>query len=285
MGGVEADLPLRAPSLRPALALVAIAGLTWLVLARYLGENGAALVGVVSVAAVAVTAWAVPVGGGTVAAWGVSAVVWLGMATFAFSESQGYGMAVAGLVGVGAALAIGRRDVLPPIGVVVGLATYRLFRENNADIVQAFDIGQHYALIGFLLGIVVLVAVADAMARRKEGWGSGLHGALIGLIAAAIVVGASAFFGPKGSIGLMVGLAVAPVVSQLTSARPPWTFAAAAVLQCAVLVAYRPLAFDLTLDRDGKGRLVLWFTVGIVVLYAVLMLLSRKEKEGPSVQA
>ncbi len=261
------------------VAIAVLAGLSWLVLSKYLGENDVALVSVVAIAATLVTAWAVPVERQSVATWGMAAVIWLGMATFAFSTALGLGMAAAGFLGVACAFVLGRRDLLPPIGILVGLAVYRLFRENNAEVVQAFDIGQHYAMIGFLLGIVVLVATADALVRRRESGRFAYEGALVGLIAAAIVVGSSAFFGPKGAIGLVVGLAVAPMVAQLTPARPPWTFAAAAVLQCAALVAYRPLAFDTTLDREGKLKLLLWLTAGVIVLYGTLWYLGRTKKE------
>ncbi len=269
----------RAKLLGPAIAVVALAGLSWLVFDRYLGEKDVAIVCVVAVAATLLTAWAVPVERQSVATWGMAAVIWLGMATYAFSTAQGLGMAAAGFVGVAMAFVLGRRDLLPPIGILVGLAVYRLFRENNAEVVQAFDIGQHYAMIGFLLGIVVLVAVADALARRRESRNLAYEGAIVGLIAAAIVVGSSAFFGPKGAIGLVVGLAVAPMVAQLASSRPSWTFAAAAVLQSAALVAYRPLAFDTSLDRDGKLKLLLWLAAGVVVLYGALWYLGRTKKE------
>lgn len=269
----------RMESLARTLALVVLAGLVWLVLSTYLGEGDLALVGVVSIAALLATAWAVPIDRQSVATWGIAAVVWLGMATFAFSLGYGLGMAVAGLLGVGAALLLDRTDLLPPVGIVVGLAVYRLFREGNDEIVQAFDIGQHYAMVGFLLGIVVLVALSDALVRRREKWNAGLEGALIGLVAIVIVVGAGTFFGPKGAIGLFVGLAVAPVVAQLTAVRPPWTLVLSAALQCAVLVTYRQLSWDLELDRSGKFRLLVWLAVAVLVLYAALRWMERPQRE------
>jgi hypothetical protein len=69
------------------------------------------------------------------------------------------------------------------------------------------------------------------------------------------------------------------MVAQLASSRPSWTFAAAAVLQSAALVAYRPLAFDTSLDRDGKLKLLLWLATGVVVLYGALWCLGRTKRE------
>jgi hypothetical protein len=283
--GSKRAMAQRSRWLGTALAIAAMAGLSWLVFSSYLGEGDLGIVALTAVAAALLTSWAVPTDRQSVATWGIAAVVWLGMATFAFSTAYGLGMAVAGFVGAATVLVLGRRDLLPPVGVLVGLASYRLFREQNNEVVQAFDIGQHYAMVGFVLGIVVLVAAADAIVRRRDRWGSGLTGALVALIAGAIVVGAAAFFGPKGAIGLVVGLAVAPIVSQLTSARPPWAFVAAAALQCAVLVAYRPLSYDLSLDRDGKLRLLVWLAAAIVALYIVLRLLERQKREVANANA
>jgi hypothetical protein len=51
------------------------------------------------------------------------------------------------------------------------------------------------------------------------------------------------------------------------------------VLQSAALVAYRPLAFDASLDREGKIKLLVWLAAGIVVLCGALWLLGRTKKE------
>jgi hypothetical protein len=275
----SAGKPFKNKAVGPVASVLVLSLLSWLVFSSYLGERQVGTVCVVAVVATLINAWAVPPDRHSVAAWGIAAVIWLGMATYAFSTAFGLGMAAAGFVGVLTAFLLGRRDLLPAIGILVGLAVYRLFRENNEELVQAFDIGQHYAMIGLLLGIVVLVAAVDAIQRRRSSRHLPFEAAIVGLIAATIVVGASAFFGTKGAIGLVVGLAIAPMVGQLGGARSQWAFAAAAVLQSAALVAYRPLAFDTTLDRDAKTRLLLWLVVVTVALYVALWLLGRPKRE------
>jgi hypothetical protein len=263
------------------IAVVLFSALVWVLVSVYFGQGDVALVAVVSVAAVLLTAWAVPTKSPAFVSWGTAAVIWLGLATFAFSQSFGMGMAVGGLCGVVCALLIGRADLLPAVGVLTGLSYYRLFREQNAEVVQAFDIGQHYAMIGFVLGIVVLVGLSDGLMRRRASWSGRGHvsAAIVGLIAAILVVGASAFFGPKGAIGLSIGLALAPLVARLTSAGSPWTLVGSMSLQAAVIVAYQPLAWDLSLDRDGKIRLLIWLGCAIVVLLGALWFVDRTKKE------
>jgi hypothetical protein len=189
-------------------------------------------------------------------------------------------MSVAGVVGVFTAFLLRRMDLLPAIGVTVGLSYYRLFREGNSEIVQAFDIGQHYAMIGFVLGVIVLIALADGLIRRKPTWSARGHvaAALIGVVAAMIVVGASTFFGTKGAIGLVIGLTIAPLIVRLTSPGLAWAVAASAALQGAILVVYRPLAWETSLDRDGKLKLLLYLGAGIIVVVAVLWALERDRK-------
>lgn len=264
------------------VAVLIFGALGWVVVSVYFGQSDVANVVIASVVAVLVSAWAVPVGRSGVVSWGIASVIWLGLATFAFSQSFGFGMAVGGLFGVGCALLIGRADLLPAIGVMVGLSYYRLFREHNSEVVQAFDIGQHYALIGFILGVVVLVAFADGLLRRRGSWSGRGHigAAIVGLIAAIIVVGASSFFGPKGAIGLIVGLSVAPMVARLTTAGSSWTVAGSMGLQAAVIVAYRPLTWDIELDREGKLRLLIWLGASVIVLVAALWALERRKSEA-----
>ena len=261
--------------------MVLFSALVWVLVSVYFGQGEVALVAVVSVAAVLLTAWAVPTKSPAFVSWGTAAVIWLGLATFAFSQSFGMGMAVGGLCGVVCALLIGRADLVPAVGVLTGLSYYRLFREQNSEVVQAFDIGQHYAMIGFVLGIVVLVGLSDGLLRRRASWSGRGHisAALVGIIAAILVVGASAFFGPKGAIGLSIGLALAPLVARLTTAGSPWTLVGSMALQSAVIVAYQPLAWDLSLDRDGKIRLLLWLGGAIVVLLGALWFVDRAKKE------
>jgi hypothetical protein len=52
-----------------------------------------------------------------------------------------------------------------------------------------------------------------------------------------------------------------------------------AALQCAVLVTYRQLSWDLELDRSGKLRLLVWLAVAVLVLYAAIRWMERPQRE------
>lgn len=272
----------KAPWIARAIGVIVAVGLSWSVAAFYLGMGDLGYVVLVAAVASVASAMAIQPNQSSIVPWGIAAVIWLGVATYAFSQSFGLGMSVAGLTGLVTCVVMGRLDLLPAIGIPVGLSYYRLFRENNSEIVQAFDIGQHYALIGFVLGVVAVLAVADGIARRKAHWGARGHiaAALIGLGAVVVVVGAAAFFGTKGAIGTVVGLSIAPIVARMTSTGSSWTLAAAAALQSALIVSYRPLAWDTSLDRDGKLKL-LWVLSAIVVgVFLALWALERTKKEA-----
>jgi hypothetical protein len=260
----------------PALSVVALAGLGWLALSTYLGEGDLGVCAVSAVVAALVTAWAVKPDMHSVLSWGVAALIWLGLATFAFSNGFGLGMGVAAMFGVAALLVTKRADLLPAAWIVVGLSLYRLFREHNGELVQAFDIGQHYAMIGFLVGVVVLVAAVDALMRHR---GPGPRAYVVALMATVVVLGATAFFGTKGAIGIMVGLAIAPMVVRLVPNATHWSVIGSAVLQCAVMVAYRPIAWEMELDQPQKVKLLVWLGAGLAVLWLAVWLLDRKREE------
>ena len=259
----------------PVLSVVVLAGLGWLALSSYLGEGDLGVCAVAAVVAAVVTAWAVKPDMHSVLSWGVAALIWLGLATFAFSSGFGLGMCVAAMFGVAALLVIKRADLLPAAWIVVGLSLYRLFREHNGELVQAFDIGQHYAMIGFLVGVVVLVAATDAIFRQRE---HGPRALVVSLMSLVTVLGATAFFGTKGAIGIMVGLAIAPMVVRLVPSATHWSVVGSAAMQCAVMVAYRPIAWELVLDEAQKVKMLLWLGAGLAVLWLAVWLLDRKRE-------
>ena len=274
--GLKRALGAKAPWIGPAVGLVALAGLGWLSFAVYFGEKPLAIVSLVAVAAALVTAWSVKEQNSSIVSWGASALIWLGLATFAFSQAQGLGMGAASFFGVAALLVLGRRDLLPSVGIVAGLSFYRLFREGNDEVIEAFDIGQHYAMVGFLVGVVVAVATVDALSRRTKSGVAG--GAVVAVIAMLVVVGATAFFGNKGAIGLLVGLGIAPMVVRLTPDCPGWSVLVAGALQCVTMVAFGPLAQQASFEHDQKVKLLVILTVVGLALAGLVWLLERERK-------
>ncbi len=206
----------------------------------------------------------------------LAAVAWLGAATLAFSFKQGFGIALLALGGVVTAVMGGNRLALAAVTPALGLAGFRLFRELNPDSVRAFDIGQHYALIGLLLGLaLVLVAVEAVRAKGARPVSLALGGlAIAGTVLASIV-----FLGAKGTLGLFIGLGMGPVVAVLTGhARGGVT--AVGVGGMALVAAGTPLLLPaMELGRDGKVQ-VLFFSGLLIAALAVAAARLGRPTEG-----
>lgn len=205
---------------------------------------------------------------------GIGAMLGLSMATVAFSQYQALGMAC---VWMGAALGIliaGRRRAQLILGLLAAVTLYRAYREVYPDASRAFDIGQHYALIGLILGAFTPLLAVD-WARSREGqapltpiWVV----VLVGLIPISAIL-----FGAKGEAGFLIGLGLCPVIEALRSAR---TEALPLVLGLSALTisSYGWFSSLLDLAREEKIRALGW-VVGILFACGLIITLVSGKRQ------
>lgn len=251
-----------------SLAVLCFAGLCWTALAYHFGESDLAVVSFAAVALAVVSHWTFRSDGSSALPWGIVVLGWFLVGTLAFSLAFGLGVAVAALAGIGALLVLNRLDLLPAAYVLASLGLYRIFRETYPNVVQPFDIGQHYGLVGFMLGVLIVFSVSETLRSKVQGFGfaisAGRH--LVALAMLGVVLFAVSFLGSKGAIGLLFGIGVGPALSVATI-RKSWPIVVGGLgLQCAVLTAYDPLILHVTLTKDEKTRLLLWLVGGLVVI-------------------
>jgi hypothetical protein len=209
-------------------------------------------------------------------AFGLSAIVWLGVATVAFSVRQGFGMAACAIAGTSVALLLGHRRVLAAMAPLLALVAMRALRETLPDAARAFDIGQHYALIGLIAGTTVALsglAWAREAASRRDLPSTILVGAAAALAATVGVL----FLGDKGSMGLVVGFALSPVFAGFVGLSAPGAVAAGTGLACASLAAMTSVGAVGEIDRDAKVALLLSASAAAAVLIGTAWLLSRRD--------
>lgn len=214
----------------------------------------------------------------------LASVVWVAMATLAFGIDRGFGMSVA-LLAAGALLAaVGSLRGLLSLGPVVGLVLYRVFRETHTDSSRAFDIGQHYAIIGLLLGVLLPLAFAAWLPRTSAS--SGRH-SVATLLAAMLFLGlplaSAVFLGAKGAVGLLVGLGAASFVEGFRGAARPIVLALGGLASASLLVGYAWLEPWLDLARDEKLPLLGWIVgIGLAVAIVIALLGRPLSEEGRS---
>lgn len=182
---------------------------------------------------------------------GVAGILWLGVATFAFSRSAGYGIAAAALGSVSALVLLGRVRLLLACSPLLALAAYRSFYEAYGQQTKAFDIGQHYGMIGVLAGILLVLALVDLakMAKLRDCWKPTQVGALGAAALGAGLAAASLLLAAKGVVGLIVGLGAAPIIAAMAGARGGGAFAVSAAG-----IAFLSLFFKVSVEAASQPR-------------------------------
>lgn len=207
----------------------------------------------------------------------VCVVLWLGLATIGFSFGRGAGIAAALIGGLGVPIAFGNSRAVATAAPLIGIALYRMFRERYSTASDAVDIGQHYAMIGVILGI--------ALPQLVQSWVAGRPGddakVAVAKVAWNVVLFAvpaltMMILGSNGLIGLATGLAFAAVVPTLH--REASNVALPLSIGLAALV---PLGFDwfqklADLTRDEKLKMLVWIGVAGAVAALLIIVLSPK---------
>ena len=244
--------------------LLMIAG-GWVLGHRYLYMGTAATLIMLGAAAGWVVHWAVSEereeDAGEVR-FALGAVVSVALATLAFSALRGYGMALSTLSAASVLVIAGNTRALLSIGPALALVGYRVFRETHTDVSRAFDIGQHYAIVGILLGILGCMAIAAW--RPKGAEQSPARAAAVTLSAVALIaaiVAGAVFLGSKGVVGGLIGLGLAVFVSGMRGSRSPAVLVLALQGWATLVLAFGWLRPWLDLTRDDKLALLGWFVV------------------------
>ena len=208
---------------------------------------------------------------------GASAACALVLANWAFSSGRGQGIALVGLVTVGIALVSASPRVAMAFVGVSALAWFRVVRYVLPDATTAFDAGNHYAALGFVVAILGVMAAFDVLRQRPKP----IAALLVGLAGLAAIPLLTLYLGMKGAIGLALGLGLAPVVIALAGSG---TIAAMPVGLGAVafMIASVPwIQPALEGDRDIRVR---WMLV-LGALSAILFLGASIGGPAPRAQA
>jgi hypothetical protein len=188
-------------------------------------------------------------------------------------------MGICAFAAIATAVILGHSRAALTAAPLAFLAIYRAFGVAHPDASKALDIGQHYGLIGLMLGILVALALAESSEAedQKVTW----------LTTMATIVGcgfAPMLLGAKGSIGILAGLGLAPVISLLRPrVNQAMIWPAMVTLTGAMIFAYSSLKDKLDIDRDAKLGTLVYVAIFVVLAGVAAAILNRpKATENPS---
>lgn len=212
---------------------------------------------------------------------GIGAILYLSAASWSFSQLQGSGLALFAAAGALSALVAGRSDFLPFTAPLIGFSLYRLVLESSQGATKAFDIGQHYGMIGLFGGAFLVLAVVQVL----EGTVVDCKVPLAKSILAALAVGAAflggaLLLGDKGVAGLIIGASIPAVI--LAGRSQGQALAAATVgLGTSALLAlsWKGLYPFVDLTRDAKQTALIVFGLAAVIFGAAAVALTRSKQE------
>lgn len=248
---------------------------------RYLESKEAWIIFDGAVVAGAILHWTIrPQGKDDSLAFLIAAVIWIGIATLAFSYLKGFGMTIALCGAVASLLVLGNTRALLSAGPLLGLVFYRVLREAYPETTRALDIGQHYAVIGLAFGLVLALLPADwVRPRATSSVKFEIARAVWGITLALLPVGLAVVLGAKGMVGFVAGLGFAALIDGIRASRTPLTLVLAAGLASLTTLAYGWLTNLLDMTREDKQTAFYWIGgVGLFLAIAIAVL-SKVEAE------
>ncbi len=215
----------------------------------------------------------------------VAVLIWVSAATAAFGFEKGFGMAVLALTSTAVLLASGNKRALLTMAPLGALVMYRVFRETHTDATKAFDIGQHYAMIGLIVGALLPVMAQEWLrtVSKRGGFLTLIAGALWIVVLLIAPITTAVVLGAKGVIGYLFGLGLAGVIEAVRGERSAHSMSLGLGMAGVMALIYDALLPHLDLDRDQKLVKMAYLGGGVLVLGIVIAVLSgefTRSKEG-----
>lgn len=211
----------------------------------------------------------------------LAAILWIGVATYAFFMRKGFGMSVS-LATAGTVLALaGNWRAILSLGPLAALVVYRCFREMYSTDARGLDIAQHNALIALLAGFGLLALMSEwARGRKEDDPRTVIASVLWAVILLVFPVLVGVVLGGKGYVAAFAGLGIGTFIALIRAEDRPLAFCAQLGASAFMLIEFRWIIEKLDLTRDLKFQTLIWFGVALTLAAALIAFLSRPRIGG-----
>ncbi|MEO7454450.1 MAG: hypothetical protein ABIV13_06775 [Fimbriimonadales bacterium] len=262
------------------IVAVILVGAAKLIAMRFLFLGASFNVALGAVITAAVVAWLLEnEDGKSHGPFAIATLIWLAWSTVAFGLLQGLGLGISTVFAATFLLAAGSYRGLLSMASLVALLFYRTFLEMYPTETRQIDVGQQYAVMGIVAGVVLPIAVGSWLGRaadRFSGFAKPAIAILAGVIAVSMLIAADFVLGAEGTVGVLIGLALAPFVAGLGGGDRLGVLAAIGALAATVVATFKFAAPHLLMERADKIQILGW-SIGIsVVLIALAHFLTKR---------
>lgn len=202
-----------------------------------------------------------------------TALVWLAVATFGFQQGRALGIGVALVCGL-TIWAVAGTNRIPLIASLpaIGLLIFRLFRAIYPDVSVAIDLGQHYAIVGFVVGATLVLALTTWFDIRRTPLSEALFvaGMALSLLTATILLGA------KGAVGMLLGIFTSATFAMLELASAVTIVTG---LVATLAIAYPLLSVTFTAPKEERQSKVIQFALAAIIVTGLSLLPNRNSKQ------
>ncbi len=207
----------------------------------------------------------------------LTAVIAIGVGTVAFGLGRVEGIGLASLTLTCVLVTLERWEALPSLGGLAAITLYHVYRVAHPERSEAFDIAQHYAVMGLVVGFMAphLINFSKIKALTPKQ----IVGTAFGVVMVLLIPAATAaVIGAKGLAGLILGFGLA-------SLRTPHPYALRVLSLGLTGAALTFVGFSwftpmVELARDEKIRVFSGLGITLVILGSISWLMLRAEKSA-----
>lgn len=204
-------------------------------------------------------------------------VIWIGLATVAFGVSKGFGITLVLVVSLSLLILWNSDKPILSAGPLLALALHRVFRELHPGISAAIDIDEHYALIGFSVGVLIPLLPGEWLERAKGVAASRTASGLLlweilGLATPALL---ALFLAPKGLLGFVTGLGFCGLLALFKGRGSLTALIVAAGLGAVSVIEYGWVEGLSQMTRSDKIHWFEYCSAGLALAAVLLYFLGR----------
>jgi hypothetical protein len=206
------------------------------------------------------------------------------LATVTFSLARGTGMALTFFGAFTVLAVVGNMRAILVLGPLLGIALFRAFRTIHPELGRGFDIGQHYAILGLLLGMFAPLVLSDWQAKTRTGVIAAVALGIWGIVFMVLPPFVAVFFATFGAAGFALGTGLSGSIEALRGSNSASTVSLGAGMSVAMIVSFGWLVNSLDLARDDKVRILMYVAGGLAIIAIVLAGLTKASTRSQEVK-